>query len=211
MILCVLHNPETSHFPETGFVYNSIEASICSCLLILCELRGRERGCATRYAYQYWAEFQAPGFRQLTSEDRGFICLSAQLKHENERIVESSQAALPVWQDLCWLFPSIKCQAYDAGQRTSTCQTGSPLRSLCTTRYTASIHQNCLCWFFCLPLQCRSVHRCHLVLRKRFTRPEVVRGCTGIKVNRVVIRFSGFNQVMFNTASRRESYYQSSS
>lgn len=27
MILHVLHNPETSHFPETGFVYNSIEAS----------------------------------------------------------------------------------------------------------------------------------------------------------------------------------------
>lgn len=27
MILCVLYNPEISHFPQTGFVYNSTEAS----------------------------------------------------------------------------------------------------------------------------------------------------------------------------------------
>lgn len=84
-----LYKPETSHLPETGFVYNSIEASdALVCQYHVSELRGTER-CATSYETddsQYWDGFQAPWFRRFMSKDRGSIWFSAELQHNNRTL-----------------------------------------------------------------------------------------------------------------------------
>ncbi len=73
MILRVLNNPETSHFPETGFVYNSIEASdVLVCWYHVSSEGERER----EVWHQLWDRWLSalgwiPGFRVQTADKQG--------------------------------------------------------------------------------------------------------------------------------------------
>lgn len=93
MILCLLRKPETSHLPETGFVYNGIEASdALVCRYHVSELRGAER-CATSLWDRWlsvlgWNPGSMVQHRQLTTEDHGSVRFSAELRHNNKTLKE---------------------------------------------------------------------------------------------------------------------------
>lgn len=77
---------QTRHFPETGTVFNSTEASD----VLVCRHHVSsevERGVPPimrQLTLSFWVDLQASWFTQLTGERRVFVCFLAVLKHRNK-------------------------------------------------------------------------------------------------------------------------------
>lgn len=209
MIRRVLHNPQTCHFPETGFVYSSAEAFLFADIM----WAPRQREVCDQLLWDRWLcvgmnsrlqhsdSWQARPLALFASQ------LSSNTRTRHQRSVESRTPCCSSGLTACvcsiqsrWI-PGI----WRWSERKSTCLTGSPFsgqmrwqgRCVLPAVQHPSIHWNSLCCFFCLTLQCRSVHWCHLVSRQLITWPEGHGDeGTGVRVNKLgfsLWRFSGFN------------------
>lgn len=207
MILCLLRKPETSHLPETGFVYNGIEASdALVCRYHVSELRGAGR-CATSL-WDRWLSVLGwnPGSmvqqRQLTSIDHGSARFSAELSQGTSMLLFQFDSMC----DGTVHFISGKCQAHAAGHRKSSGQTC--LTPTCQKRWwqdhcvVPAVQHPCpetLCWYCSLAFRCYSVHWCHHV----YTMGHYMMSCSDWEISYsevlvLVLQLNRYHKFNFN-------------
>lgn len=171
----LLHKQETTHFPETGFVDNGIEASD----VLVCQCHMCSRGRSREVWCQLWGRWfpvsgWLPGFSwraRIVALFASELSSNTRTRHPRER--REHRVVLPVLQHAWWFQTQANSKHTQLVRGSRPAKLVSPLsgESRWQGHFVLTASTETLCCFHCLTLQCRSVHWCHPVFKKLVTWP----------------------------------------